>query len=134
MVNFQNSSDDKVEDIVRRVKRFFENNNNVVFALIFGSYAMGKQKKGSDVDVAVYFINPPQGMALLELINKLCEQVGKEVDLIVLNHASPFVRHQVMKNRLTVFIKDHLIYRKFREKTMTDYDEYKFISGMHIYD
>ena len=134
MVNSQNHSDIDVKDIFCRLKRFFENDNNVVFAMIFGSYAVGRQKKGSDVDVAVYFINPPQGMSLLNFINKLCEHVEKEVDLIVLNHASAFVRHQVMKNRLTVVIRDHLAYRRFREKTMTDYDEYKFISGMNLYD
>jgi predicted nucleotidyltransferase len=123
-----------INHIVFNLKRLFDTDGNVVFALIFGSYAAGTYKKGSDVDIAVYFTAPPQGMALLSLINRIANQINKDVDLVVLNCASAFVRHQVMKNRITIVIKDHLIYRKFREKTLSDYDEYKFISGMSIYD
>lgn len=107
---------------------------NILFALMFGSYAVGKQKKGSDLDIGIYFEKPVEGLALLNLINTLSELAGRDVDVVVLNKASAFLRHQVMKHRMPLLIKDRVIYTKFREKTISDYDEYKYISGINSYD
>lgn len=123
-----------VGDKIQTLFDYFNNDSNVNFALIFGSYANSRQTKLSDLDIAIYFDNPPDGLDLLSLINTLSDLAGIEVDLVVLNNASAFLRHQVMKNYAVLTIKDRVNYRRFREKTITDYDEYKFISGMNIYD
>lgn len=107
---------------------------NILFALMFGSYAAGRQKKGSDLDIGIYFEKPLEGLALLHLISTLSDLAGRDVDVVVLNKASAFLRHQVMKHRITLFIKDSVVYTKFREKTISDYDEYKYISGINSYD
>lgn len=112
----------------------FKKDENVSFAFVFGSYVKGKQRADSDLDLAVYFKKPLTGIELLFFINKLSELTGKEIDVVVLNNASAFLRHQVMKNGKPLFIKDSVVYRHFREKTMTDYEEYKFVSGMYAYD
>ena len=117
-----------------KLKVFLDKDQNVVFALIFGSYAEGRQKKASDIDIGIYFIQPPEGIKLLTLINVLSELAGREVDVVVLNNAPPFLKHQIMKNRVILTIKDMAVYAKFREKTISDYDEYKYISGMNVYD
>ena len=57
-----------------------------------------------------------------------------EIDLAVLNRASAFMRHQVFKTGVPLLIKDPLIYRRFREKTITDYQDFKYLSGMPTYD
>lgn len=107
---------------------------NILFALMFGSYAAGRQKKGSDLDIGIYFERPVEGLALLNLVSTLSELAGRDVDVVVLNKASAFLRHQVMKHRVTLLIKDRVVYTKFREKTIADYDEYKYISGINSYD
>lgn len=117
-----------------KLKVFLDRDQNVVFALIFGSYAEGRQKKTSDIDIGIYFVQPPEGIKLLTLINVLSELAGREVDVVVLNNAPPFLRHQIMKNRVILTIKDMAVYAKFRERTISDYDEYKYISGMNVYD
>lgn len=119
---------------IEKLKNFLDKDPNVIFALIFGSAATGKQKKGSDIDIGIYFIKPPDGLDLLDLMNVLSELTGKEVDVVVLNNASAMLRHQVMKNRVVLTIKDIVLYRKFREKTISDYDEYKYVAGMNVYD
>ncbi len=127
-------SKNEIKDISFKLKEFLNKNANIHFGLIFGSCVKGKQKRGSDLDVAIYFKNLPGGVEVLYLINELSELTGKEIDLIVLNSASPFLRHQVMKYGITLIVKDRFTYRQFREKTISDYDEYKFISGMNVYD
>lgn len=127
-------TENRLEEIILRLGDFLLNNTNVQFAVIFGSYVRGKLKKNSDLDIAIYFKSPPEGLALLHLINTLSDLSGKEVDLVVLNNASALLRHQVMKYGIPLVIKDSAIYSQFREKTIADYDEYKYVSGMSIYD
>ncbi|MDM8516036.1 nucleotidyltransferase domain-containing protein [Desulfobacterales bacterium HSG16] len=108
--------------------------DNIIFALVFGSYAKNSQTYRSDLDLSLFFKDPPQGMEFLELISEMSDFIKKEVDIVVLNHASAFLRHQVMKHNVQLFIRDSILYREFREKTMTDYDIYKYVSGMNQYD
>lgn len=123
----------EISDTIARLKEFLESDANVCFAFIFGSYAKGRQKKGSDIDIAIYFKNIPEGIDLLYFINALSDLINKEMDLVVLNNASAFLRHQVIKYGIPLTIKDRITYIRFREQTISDYDEYKFISGMNVY-
>jgi len=119
---------------IEKLKTFLENDRNVIFAVIFGSRAGGKQKKGGDIDIGIYFVQPPEGLDLLGFINMLSDLAGMDVDVVVLNTASAFLRHQVMKNKINLTIKDRMVYRNFREKTISDYDEYRYVTGMNVYD
>ncbi len=120
--------------LIEKLRRFLDNEPNVAFALIFGSGTKGKQKKGSDIDIGIYFHQPPEGLDLLNFINMLSNLAGRDIDIVVLNRASAFLRHQVMKNKSVLTIKDRVTYRKFREKAISDYDEYRYVSGMGVYD
>lgn len=119
---------------VESLAAFLKADPNVVFAALFGSGAKDRLRKKSDLDVGIFFKNPPEGLDLLDLINALSGAAGRDVDVVVLNGASAFLRHQVMKHRVLLTVKDETAYRRFREKTMTDYEEYKYISGMNAYD
>ncbi len=120
--------------IFEKLRQYLEKDPEVIFAVIFGSYARGEAKKDSDIDLGIFFSRPPEGLELFDLMNRLSEIAGRDVHLVVLNKASPFLRHQVMKSRIVLTLKDRTIYRRFREKTISDYDEYKYISGMNLYD
>ncbi|NWF75546.1 MAG: nucleotidyltransferase domain-containing protein [Nitrospirae bacterium] len=124
----------QVDEIILKLKAYFQEDSNVQFAFIFGSYVKGRQKRGSDLDVAVFFKNPPEGLDLLGYTNKLSDILEKEVHLVVLNNAPPLLRHQIVKYGIRLIKKDESLYTRFREKTMTDYEEYKNVSGMNIYD
>lgn len=119
---------------VERITEFLKKDPDVIFAVLFGSGAAGKTRKRSDLDVGIYFKRPPEGLDLLDLVSALSETAGRDIDIVVLNRASAFLRHQVMKYRMVLTIKDTVAYREFREKTMSDYEEYKYISGMDVYD
>ncbi len=122
-----------LEESFRKIKKFLEKDSNILFAIVFGSAVEGKLTKESDIDVAIYVKNPLSAHELLSLIDKLSTLVGREIHLIVLNEASPLLRHQVMKNRKELFIKDFLTYSKFREKTIDDYQEYLDVTGYWKY-
>ncbi len=116
------------------LKQHLLQDDNTCFALIFGSYARGHARHDSDLDLALWFRDPPRGLALLDMINILSNMAQKEVDLVVLNRASAFLRHQIIKEGIRFLIKDPVGYRQFREKTMIDYDIYKHVTGLHSND
>jgi uncharacterized protein len=122
------------EDIILKLTQIFMDDENIQFAFLFGSYAGRHHKRRSDLDIAIFVENPPEGLDLLYYINKLSDLSGREVDLVVLNTASAFLRHQVMKFGIPLVIKTRVLYRKFRERTISDYSEYKFVSGLDDYD
>ena len=49
---------------------------------IFGSYARGDNKKGSDIDILVEFKESPSLLTLIKLENDLSEILGIKVDLV----------------------------------------------------
>ncbi|MCL5991579.1 MAG: nucleotidyltransferase domain-containing protein [Bacteroidetes bacterium] len=118
---------DKAKNITEKLKSVLEADSNVDFAVTFGSIL--NKEKFRDIDVAVYFVKPPEGFELLEYMVKLDKSVGVEVDLNVLNSAGAFLRHQVFKTGEPLFIRDFIKYADFRDRTIADYQEYKYIAG-----
>jgi len=123
-----------MDSTLNELKQYLLRDDNTRFAIIFGSHARDLAKPDSDLDLALCFRDPPQGLALLDMINTLSNIAQKEVDLVVLNGASAFLRHQIIREGIRFLIKDPVGYRQFREKTMIDYDIYKHFSGFHPHD
>lgn len=96
----------------------------IEFAILFGSQAQGKAKSESDLDIAIYLNRTLSLEEYLTLNLQLEEISGREVDLIILNEASPLLKHQVMKNRKVLFIRNFDLYADFREKTIDEYQEF----------
>jgi len=49
---------------------------------IFGSFARGDNKKGSDIDILVEFKEAPSLLTLIKIENDLSEILGVKVDLV----------------------------------------------------
>lgn len=69
---------------------------------IFGSYARGDKKRGSDIDI---LIEPPKRMSLLDLAGlklDLEEVLGKEVDIITYNSINPLLKEYILKDQVRI--------------------------------
>lgn len=55
---------------------------NILKVGIFGSFARGENKKGSDLDILVEFKESPSLLTLIKLENDLSEILGIKVDLV----------------------------------------------------
>lgn len=75
--------------------------NNVKKAGIFGSYAEGKQKKNSDIDI---LIEPPKniGFGFVGIEMELSEKLNKKVDLVTYNGLSPFLKERILKQEVRI--------------------------------
>jgi len=49
---------------------------------IFGSFARGENKQGSDIDILVEFKNTPSLLQVIKIENELSELLGIKVDLL----------------------------------------------------
>ena len=64
---------------------------------IFGSYVRGEEKKRSDLDILVEFIEEPGFFDFLELENYLSKILEVKVDLVMKNTLKPLIGKHILK-------------------------------------
>src|SRR3989344_2796119 len=90
-----NSSNKKsLEKIKSKIIRILRN-NNIKKAGIFGSYAVGKNKKNSDIDIIV---EPPKniGLRFVKIQFELENNLKKKVDLITYGSVHPLLKKRIL--------------------------------------
>ncbi|MBI2467952.1 MAG: nucleotidyltransferase domain-containing protein [Candidatus Rokubacteria bacterium] len=65
---------------------------------VFGSEARGTVRRRSDVDLAALFRRPPSALDLLHAREELADLLGRDVDLLDLEQASPILAMQVLRH------------------------------------
>ena len=99
--------------------------SDVAAAYLFGSVARGQASHLSDVDVAV-LLDPELGMTAaverqLELMVTLDEFAGPEVQVTVLNRASPLLAYQVVRQGLLLYERNRPRRISFEVRAMQRY-------------
>lgn len=94
---------------------------DVLAAYLFGSYATGKARPGSDVDVAV-LLSGTDAMERFErrlrLMGEVEEALGRRpADVVVLNDAPPLLTHQVLREGRLVFERNRAARVEFEVRT-----------------
>ncbi len=85
--------------------------HNIKLAVLFGSRAKGEPRPDSDWDLAIlfkkdFYDNNKNNLAGLRknLLKELCLLLEtSQVDLVILNRVSPFLRYQVAKSGIPLF-------------------------------
>ena len=65
--------------IHKNIKSFFENEKNIVAVYLFGSYADGRERASSDVDLAILFGNRDRGIVNQMLDSQMQSGVVRKV-------------------------------------------------------
>ena len=78
--------------------------NKIKKAGIFGSYARGDQKRGSDIDI---LIEPYKGMGFkfFGLQVDLQEKLKRKVDLLTYNSIHPYLKNNILKDEVRIIWK-----------------------------
>lgn len=83
------------------IKELLLQDDNIVFAYLFGGLAKGELKGLSDIDIAV-FLRQTDGLAeyKFKLFGKLTDALGTaELDLVILNTASVSIAGRILQNK-----------------------------------
>jgi predicted nucleotidyltransferase len=91
--------------------------------VIFGSFANGKDRKDSDLDIAVLGLKDVSFNEQISLINELSLIFSKNIDLSVLNNSNPLLLFQVSKNPILLYgSREELL--KFKLYAFNVYNDY----------
>jgi predicted nucleotidyltransferase len=112
---------------IPEVKKTLIQDDNVVFAYIFGGFAEGKVKPLSDIDISVY-LRDTDNLAeyKLQLFDRLSDALGtSELDLIILNTAPISITGRIVQNRQILVDKDPPIRHAYESLTLREFFDFK---------
>jgi uncharacterized protein len=70
---------------------------------VFGSFARGDAKAGSDVDLIADFTDRKSLLDLVRIERELAETLGHPVDLLTVESLSPYLRNRVLQEARMVY-------------------------------
>lgn len=76
--------------------------NGVVKAGIFGSYARGEQKKGSDIDMLIRFKGKKSLFDLAGLQIELEEKLKHKVDVVTYKSIHPLLKDSILNDEVRI--------------------------------
>ena len=95
-----------LESLYERIADFGMKHGQIVAIYVFGSIATGKERTGSDIDIAIMVRGSVGGMERVEVETSLSNLLNRDVDLIIFGDASPLLQHQILKYGHLVFESD----------------------------
>lgn len=98
-----------MEEILDKLKAFFEGKEEIVMAFLFGSAAAGREIPESDVDVAVWFGREYTMKDIDKIWLEIESLIHRSIDLVVLNQARPTIAWAAMRGRKLI-IRDYYLY------------------------
>ncbi len=115
-------------ELLRRLKFFFDEVEDIDFVLVYGSTARGDSSVTSDIDLAVRFHTQPDHDKVSSLILDLAKNlqvVEDRIDILLLRDDLPVeILFKVIRDG--VFVTGNLkSYKKFRDKTISMYLDFK---------
>ena len=78
--------------------------HDVKSAAIFGSYARGEERKGSDIDILIEYKNEEKGLFdLIDLKIELENEFKKKIDLGEYCAIRPRIRDKILKEQIFIY-------------------------------
>jgi len=111
----------------KKIISLLSRRNDIRFAFIFGSFVSQQMTSSSDLDIALFFKDIINFNEINELREELTVALRKEIDIVMLNTASPIIRMQVLKKGILIINNEPKSYNEFFVKTVNEYDDLKKI-------
>lgn len=109
------------------IKELLLQDENIVFAYLFGGLANGEVKSLSDIDIAVY-LRQTNGLAeyKFELFGKLTDVLGtSELDLVILNTASVSIAGRILQKKQILVDKAPFRRHLYESLTLREFFDFR---------
>ncbi|MEA2040634.1 MAG: nucleotidyltransferase domain-containing protein [Thermodesulfobacteriota bacterium] len=117
--------------MIEKIKTYFSNKDEVAAIYIFGSYALGKQRHDSDIDIGIIFDNSDprsyqkkRDLYMLELGRIL----RKDIHPVILNLAGEEIHKQIFLKGKKILVRDEKYFSRycmFMMSRIADFSYYK---------
>ncbi len=116
-------------DIENSLKDALQAEKGVATAYVFGSLLTGRFGPESDVDIALLFFpdKVPSALDVFEMEHRLASAVACDVDVVVLNTASPVIGMQVLRTGRKLVERSSRITNEFFVRCVNLYADLKRI-------
>ena len=125
----------KIKDLKKVAQELFKNYEEIQLAYLYGSYAKGNQTEFSDIDIGIIiddkFKESPLYFA--ELSSKIEKRFNYKIniDLRILNDATPRFLFQVINKSILLFYRNITFMHEFELKVLSMYQEIKPMLDMY---
>lgn len=112
----------------KKITELLKSKQSIKFAYIFGSFAKGKNRFGSDLDIAVFFEEEPDLLSIGQLIVELEEVIGFKVDLVSLNNLyekNPKLAYSIISEGIVLFSTNHVLLSRYKKMAYLRYMDFK---------
>jgi len=120
------------ESLVPLIAEFQRMHSCIRIAYLFGSQADSRACAESDVDVAVLLKDGADAMSDLRLGDYVSSALGKPVDVVVLNHASPILQHEVIRGGIRLMEVSPMVRRLYELGAFRDYVDAVFFQEQRL--
>lgn len=111
-----------------RLESYFAGRPDIVAAILFGSVARGQARPESDIDLGVLLTHEAvkRGIARSRLIADVMGVLQRnDVDVVILNRASPLLLHRVIRDGHVVYTADRKALAEFTIWAIQQYEDTK---------
>ena len=77
--------------------------NDIARLRVFGSFARGEEREGSDLDLIADFTARKSLLDLVRIEREFSERLGRQVDLLTERALSPYLRDRVLSEARVVY-------------------------------
>ena len=109
------------------IRAILASDERVAFGILFGSAARGTSTTGSDIDVAIGMM-PGTALDRHELgalTVSLEAAVGRNVDLIEIEHAPPALAYRIFRDGTLLFERDHASLVESKTRAILEYLDFQ---------
>ena len=115
----------------KKICLYFRDRDEVIAVYLFGSYAQGRERARSDIDIGV-LLNPHNPEAMRKKRSQYLTELGrvlrKDIHIVILNNAGEELLRQVFAKGKCILINDHQKHTHFKMVMFTriaDFDYYR---------
>ena len=111
-----------LKDFIKKV----EQDQDVVAVMLFGSYALGKERADSDVDVCLV-LRPETFDPLKAFDKKVNLSDDARIDVQIYQSVPLYIRQRILQDGKILFCRDEEALYEIACKTITEFSDYEHI-------
>jgi len=124
-----------IDELERVINNIFKNHDEILLCYLYGSYVSGNRTEFSDIDIGTFLDKTFKKHYLYQI--ELSLEIEKEfnnkieIDLCILNEATPRFLYNVIKSGRNIYSKEKKIQLEFEIRTLYYYLDIKPMLDMY---